>query len=97
MPHGTTDYVPHSEADLRTMLAAVKASSVEELFVDIPEDVRRREPLVLPAGLSEVEVLAELRRLAAADTPASALVSFLGAGIYDHYVPAIVDAIISRG
>ncbi|MEI6726471.1 MAG: glycine dehydrogenase, partial [Actinomycetes bacterium] len=97
MPQGATDYVPHSDADLRTMLAAVRASSVEELFADIPEGVRRREPLALPAGLSELEVLGELRRLAAADTPASALVSFLGAGIYDHYVPAIVDAIAGRG
>src|SRR5665647_1008115 len=97
VPHGATDYVPHSEADLRAMLAAVRAGSIEELFADIPEDVRRREPLALPAGLSELEVLDELRRLAAADTPASALVSFLGAGIYDHYVPAIVDAIVSRG
>jgi len=97
VPHGATDYVPHSKADLRTMLGAVKASSLEELFADIPEDVRRREPLALPAGLSEVEVLGELQRLAAADTPASALISFLGAGIYDHYVPAIVEAIISRG
>jgi len=97
VPQGATDYVPHSAADLGKMLAAVGASSVAELFADIPEDVRRRESLSLPAGLSEVEVLAELRRLAAADAPASALVSFLGAGIYDHHVPAIVDAIVGRG
>jgi glycine dehydrogenase subunit 1 len=95
MGAGTT-YVPHSDPDVRAMLAAVKAGSIEELFADIPEDVRRREPLALPAGLSELEVLAELRRLAAANTPASGLVSFLGAGIYDHYVPAVVDAIVSR-
>ena len=53
-------------------------------------------PLDLPAGLSEVELLADLRALAARTTPASELVSFLGAGIYDHYVPAVVDAITSR-
>ncbi len=79
------------------MLDAVGASSVEELFADVPEGVRRREPLALPAGLSEADLLAEMRRLAAADTPATQLVSFLGAGIYDHYVPAIVDAVVSRG
>ena len=79
------------------MLAAVRASSVDDLFSEIPEDVRRREPLALPAGLSEHEVVAELRRLAGEDVPATQLVSFLGAGIYDHYVPAVVDAVISRG
>jgi glycine dehydrogenase subunit 1 len=78
------------------MLAAVGVAGVDELFSEIPEDVRRREPLALPAGLSESELLAELRRLAAADTPATSLISFLGAGVYDHYVPAVVDAVVSR-
>jgi glycine dehydrogenase subunit 1 len=91
-----TDYVPHSELDVRTMLDAVKAPSIDGLFEDIPEAVRRREPLALPAGLSEAEVIGEMRRLAAANTPATSLVSFLGAGIYDHYVPAVVDAVVSR-
>ena len=90
------DYVPHSADDLTAMLDAVGASSVDELFAAVPEAVRRREPLALPAGLSEAEVTGELRRLAAADTPASGLVSFLGAGIYDHFVPAAVDAVVSR-
>jgi glycine dehydrogenase subunit 1 len=92
----TVDYVPHSADDLKAMLDAVGASSVDELFAAVPEAVRRREPLALPAGLSEAEVVAELRRLAAADRPASSLVSFLGAGIYDHFVPAVVDAVVSR-
>jgi len=91
-----TDYVPHSELDVRALLDAVGAQSIEALFEDIPEAVRRREPLALPAGLSELEVLNEMRRLAAASTPATSLVSFLGAGIYDHYVPAVVDAVVSR-
>ena len=91
-----TDYVPHSEGDLAAMLAAVDAATVEDLFAEIPEEVRLRRPLELPAGLSEVELLAELRALAARTTPASEMVSFLGAGIYDHYVPAIVDAITGR-
>ena len=96
MGRSVTDYVPHSELDVRAMLEAVGAQSIDGLFDDIPEAVRRREPLALPAGLSEVEVLGEMRRLAAASTPATSLVSFLGAGIYDHYVPAVVDAIVSR-
>ena len=78
------------------MLAAVGAGSMEELFADIPEDVRRREPLALPAGISEAETLARLRELAGRNRPATQMVSFLGAGIYDHYVPAVVDAVVSR-
>jgi len=78
------------------MLAAVGVAGVEDLFSEVPEEVRRREPLALPAAVSEAELLGELRRLAAADTPATSLVDFLGAGVYDHYVPAVVDAIVSR-
>jgi glycine dehydrogenase subunit 1 len=78
------------------MLTAVGAASIDDLFAEIPEAVRRREPLALPVGLSEAEVLAELRRLAALNTPASQLISFLGAGIYDHYIPSVVDAVVSR-
>jgi glycine dehydrogenase subunit 1 len=78
------------------MLAAIGADSVDDLFTDIPEAVRRREPLALPGGISESQVLDDLRRLAAANTPASSLISFLGAGCYDHYIPAVVDAIVSR-
>jgi glycine dehydrogenase subunit 1 len=79
------------------MLATVGAAGVGELFAEIPEAVRRREPLALPAGISEGEVVAELHRLAGKDVPATQLVSFLGAGIYDHYVPAVVDAVVGRG
>ena len=88
--------MPHSASDIAAMLAAVGVAGVEGLFSDIPEGVRRREPLGLPTGIAEAELLGELRRLAAANTPATDLVSFLGAGVYDHYVPAVVDAVVSR-
>jgi glycine dehydrogenase subunit 1 len=91
-----TDYIPHSDEDIRSMLAAVKADSIEELFSDIPEAVRCRDPLALPAGLTEAETLARLCELAGRNAPATQMVSFLGAGIYDHYVPAVVDAVLSR-
>lgn len=91
-----TDYVPHAAVDVSAMLEAVGAKTVEDLFAEVPAAVRLERPLDLPAGVSEVELLAELRALAARTTPASELVSFLGAGIYDHYVPAIVDTITSR-
>ncbi len=78
------------------MLAAIGVGSVEELFADIPERLRLREPLELDAPRSEQEVFEELRALAARNVSVEQELSFLGAGMYDHYVPAIVDAITGR-
>jgi glycine dehydrogenase subunit 1 len=78
------------------MLAAVGAASVDELLAEIPESVRLNRPLDLPGGISESELAAELAMLADINEPASQLVSFLGAGVYDHYVPPVVGAITSR-
>jgi len=89
-------FVPHSDDDVREMLAVVDAASVDELFAEIPEVLRFGRRLDLPAGASESEVLAELEALATGDRPASTQISFLGAGIYDGYVPAVVDALVSR-
>src|SRR5436309_14448613 len=79
------------------MLAAIGVGSVDELFErQIPETVRLRKPLALPDGKGEQEVYAHLRELAQRNTSAEDELSFLGAGMYDHYVPAIVDMIIER-
>jgi glycine dehydrogenase subunit 1 len=78
------------------MLEAIGVSSIDELFEDIPPELRLNRPLDLPAGRPETEVFDELAALAARNADADSTVSFLGAGMYDHYVPAIVDAIISR-
>ncbi len=78
------------------MLEAIGASSIDELFEGIPADVRLGGALELPDGLSETDVYERLSALAEDNIHAEAEVSFLGAGMYDHYVPAIVDAIISR-
>ena len=86
-------YVPHTEADRREMLATVGVDSVEELFADIPEELRA-PGLKLPPGRSEWAVRQHLRRLAAKN--AIHLVSFLGGGFYDHFIPAAVDALASR-
>jgi glycine dehydrogenase subunit 1 len=88
--------VPHSEDDLQAMLAAVGASSVDELFADIPEEVRQRDGLHLPPALAEAELASALEAMASRNRPATSSVSFLGAGAYDHYVPAVVDAITGR-
>jgi len=78
------------------MLATIGVSSVDDLFADVPSGLRLEGPLALEDGLSEQEVLAELQELAARNVSAEDEVSFLGAGMYDTYVPALVDAIISR-
>src|SRR5438874_3491671 len=79
------------------MLGTIGVSSVEELFRDLPEAVRFGRELELERALSEQEVFDHVAALAARNSDASREVSFLGAGMYDHYVPAIVDAILSRG
>src|ERR1700729_2982928 len=78
------------------MLAQIGVGSVEELFADIPAALRLTEALALEDGLSEQEVYDELRALAARNTSTEDEVSFLGAGMYDHYVPALIDSIITR-
>jgi glycine dehydrogenase subunit 1 len=87
-------YAPHTEDDRQRMLAALGLDSVDELFAGIPPSVRAGG-LDLPAGLSEVELAAELSALAGRNRVD--LASFLGAGVYRHYIPAAVDQLISRG
>ncbi|MDQ4072008.1 MAG: glycine dehydrogenase, partial [Actinomycetota bacterium] len=78
------------------MLAAVGAASVEELFADIPAEVRLDRGLDLPSGVSELEVSEHLTALAARNRSADEEVTFVGAGMYDHYVPALVESITQR-
>jgi glycine dehydrogenase subunit 1 len=89
-------YTSATDADREAMLAEIGASSVEELFGDIPPELRLGRPLDLPEGLSESECYDHLAELAARNAHAEAELCFLGAGMYDHYVPAIVDAITQR-
>src|SRR5205807_4745703 len=75
---------------------AVGVDSIEALFEEIPPELRLGRPLALDPGLSEQEVYEELRALAARNVSAEDEISFLGAGMYDHYIPALVDSIILR-
>jgi glycine dehydrogenase subunit 1 len=90
-------YLSLTDADQKAMLAAVGVSSVDELFRDIPESVRLGRDLDLEPALSEPELVAHLTELAERNVDTGKELSFLGAGIYDHYVPAVVDAVLSRG
>jgi glycine dehydrogenase subunit 1 len=90
-------YTAITPADLDAMLAAIGVSCVQEIFDrQIPEGVRLGRELDLPQGLSEQEVFAHLRDLAARNVSAEDELSFLGAGMYDHYVPALIDMLVER-
>jgi glycine dehydrogenase subunit 1 len=92
-----TRYTATTEADLAAMLAAIGVSSVEELFDrQIPEAVRLRRALDLPPGKPEQAVYEHLRALAARNVSAEDELTFLGAGMYDHYVPALIDMLMER-
>lgn len=88
-------FVPHTPADRQTMLDKIGVRSVEDLFEVIPDEVRF-PTLDLPPSLSEAEANQELSRLSAKNLNAAQASTFLGAGIYHHYVPAAVQQIISR-
>ena len=89
-------YIPHSPKERDAMLDAIGVKSLEDLFKDIP--ARFRFPsLELPPALTEMEASAELAGYAEANENARDLVSFLGAGVYNHYIPAAIDHLLKRG
>jgi glycine dehydrogenase subunit 1 len=89
-------YTSVTDADRRAMLDEIGVMSIEELFADIPGPLRLDRPLALPAGMAEQEVYEHLRELASRNVSAEDEISFLGAGMYDHYVPALIDTLLSR-
>jgi glycine dehydrogenase subunit 1 len=89
-------YTAATESDRAEMLRTIGVATVQELFADIPAHLRLAGALELDSGLSELEVYDELRALAARNTSTEDEVCFLGAGMYDHYVPALIDSITSR-
>jgi glycine dehydrogenase subunit 1 len=90
------DYIPHTDADVKAMLKAVGVKSVAELFRDVPEAHRFPE-LNLDPPTSQMETGWELESLSETNVPAGKLATFLGAGVYNHYSPAVINAIIQRG
>jgi glycine dehydrogenase subunit 1 len=89
-------FSPASCDDRAAMLRAVGADSIDDLFGSIPAAVRLGRPLDLPEGLGELDVVRTLKGLAGRNTPATGLVTFAGAGCYDHFVPSIVDHVLRR-
>jgi glycine dehydrogenase subunit 1 len=89
-------YTPHTPSDKEQMLGAIGIDSIEELFRHIPETLRIRGKIDLPAGLTELAVRRRLGALASTNATAPEWSFFLGGGIYHHFLPSAVDAVISR-
>jgi glycine dehydrogenase subunit 1 len=93
---GLMSYVPHTERERRDMLAAIGVDRMEDLFADVPAQVRFPE-LNLPAGLAEPDLVREMQATAVRNFPLDPARSFLGAGVYHHFRPSTVDYVLSRG
>jgi glycine dehydrogenase subunit 1 len=89
-------YVPHTEAELTSMLADIGLSSLDQLFEVVPEALRLASGLDVPPGLPEADVLAEMERLASRNRSGSDLICFAGAGAYDHEVPSATTRLTFR-
>ncbi|MBO8136664.1 MAG: aminomethyl-transferring glycine dehydrogenase subunit GcvPA [Desulfotomaculum sp.] len=89
-------FIPHTDEERKEMIAELGIKGIDELFQDIPEEVRLKKDLNIPGPFSELEVLRKIKSMAAKNKTVDQLVSFLGAGVYDHYIPSAVHHIISR-
>lgn len=89
-------YHPHTETDRARMLEAAGMERIEDLFEDVPTHLRFPE-LDLPPALTEMEMLPHLQTMSEQNRTPGYLSCFLGAGAYDHFIPAAVDALIQRG
>ncbi|MBP2634616.1 MAG: gcvPA [Firmicutes bacterium] len=89
-------YLPHTPQDRQAMLTAIGVKAVEDLFVDIPADLRLARSLALPAAMSEPELAVHMTALADKNVSAGEYACFLGGGCYDHYIPSVVDHVLRR-
>ena len=89
-------YVLNTPEDVAAMLAKIGVSSIDELFSTIPSELRLGRPLAIPPALSEMELSALVAQTAARNQAAGDGVCFLGGGSYDHFIPAVVNAVASR-
>lgn len=92
----TSRYIPNTDEDREQMLSSIGLKSIDELFTDVPSDIKLKEMLNLPQSMSEMELTAHMKAIAAKNEDSSECACFLGAGAYDHFIPSIVKHIISR-
>jgi glycine dehydrogenase subunit 1 len=91
------DFIPHTEEEIKQMLKEINLDSLSDLFKPIPDEVKFKSELKIDEGISEQKVINKLKKLSGKNNNFSDKPIFLGAGFYDHYIPAVVDAISSRG
>ncbi|MGZ9299850.1 aminomethyl-transferring glycine dehydrogenase subunit GcvPA [Staphylococcus aureus] len=89
-------YIPLTEKDKQEMLQTIGAKSIGELFGDVPSDILLNRDLNIAEGEAETTLLRRLNRIESKNITKETHTSFLGAGVYDHYAPSVVDAMISR-
>lgn len=89
-------YIPNTDHDKKEMLAAIGVKSIDELFADIPDSVKLNRDLKLPKAMSEHETSRYMASLADKNITVNDYTSFLGAGVYHHFIPSVVDHVISR-
>lgn len=92
-----TGYNVHTNNNIQEMLSAIGEDSMERLFAEIPASVRLKRDLDLPPALSEWELVRDVRAMSAMNSTVNTHRNFLGGGAYEHYIPAVVEAIVSRG
>jgi glycine dehydrogenase subunit 1 len=90
-------YLLNTDDDLRVMLGAVGIDAIDQLFETIPPEFRLGRPLAIPPALTELELTGHLAELASRNVGAEERPCFLGGGCYDHFIPAVVDALAGRG
>lgn len=89
-------YIPTTEEQKSEMLAEIGAKSIDELFKDIPDNLKLKRGLDIPPAMSELEIMSHMKALAARNSNLDEYTCFLGAGAYDHYIPSVVNHITSR-
>lgn len=89
-------YIPHTEKDIKKMLAEIGVQNIDELFDSIPGELRLEKPLNLPQALAESELAATLKRMQSRNLDPEEYSSFLGGGAYRHFIPSVVNHILSR-
>ena len=90
------NFVPNTDSQKERLLARIGVKSVEELFVDIPQEVRLQRPLAIRGGMSEQDLVKHVKGLANQNKTVEEYTSYLGAGAYEHYIPSFVDQLLLR-
>src|SRR6195952_1962094 len=91
------DYVPFTSKQRDEMLKAVGAKTIDDLLKQVPDAYRLTEPLDIPTGMDELTLRAHLSQLAGGNEPVDQKTCFLGAGVYDHFIPTVVDHLAMKG